>query len=182
MSIVITGNPGVGKHTIVNKIRGSVGFPVLDLNQFAKQHNLFEKTSDGIEVDTEKLRKLVSQEITTPHIIVGHLAPYSISDIPIKIIIILRRHPKELFMVYQNRNYSEKKTRENLGSEVLGIIVNDTLHRFNTQKIVQIEVTESESDTAKMVLDAINGKQVSREIDWLGTLDDVELRKYFSYD
>ena len=41
MSIVITGNPGVGKHTITKKISEILNFPVVDINIVAKDSGLF---------------------------------------------------------------------------------------------------------------------------------------------
>ena len=37
MSIVITGNPGVGKHTITKKISQKLNFPIIDINILAKE-------------------------------------------------------------------------------------------------------------------------------------------------
>lgn len=183
MSIVITGNPGVGKHTIADKIKDVIGIPVLDINEFAKESGLLEKKEDTSDVDVEELEKKLHEKITTPHIIVGHLAPYSVSGIAIKVVILLRRNPKELASVYKQRGYDEKKTKDNLGSEVLGIIANDTMNNMKGQKIIQVDVSgKGISDVAEIVLDAVNGKQESQQIDWLGTLKDSELKSYFSYD
>jgi len=183
MSIVITGNPGVGKHTIADKIKDVIGIPILDINEFAKECGLLEKKEDAHDVDVEKLAKKILEKITTPHIIVGHLAPYSVSDIPIKAVILLRRNPKELASVYKQRGYDEKKTKDNLGSEILGIIANDTMNNMKNQKIIQIDVSGKDvSYVVQIVLDAVNGKQESQQIDWLGSLKDSELKDYFSYD
>ncbi|MDX1596785.1 MAG: AAA family ATPase [Nitrosopumilaceae archaeon] len=183
MSIVITGNPGVGKHTVVNNIKDIIKLPVLDLNKFAKESGLFEKISDGYEVDTDKLAQILQKEITVPHIIVGHLAPYSISKIPIKIIIILRRHPKELATVYHQRKYSEKKVKDNLGSEILGIIVNDIINNQKDEKIIQIDVTaKNQQQVTEAVLEAIKNEKTTTQIDWLSIMSDKELKEYFSYD
>lgn len=183
MSIVITGNPGTGKHTIAEKIKDIVNLPLLDINEFAKEYGLLEKKGDANDVDTEKLAKKLQEKITTPYIIVGHLAPYSISNIPINVVILLRRSPKELAAVYKQRGYNEKKTKDNLGSEVLGIIANDTMNNMKGQKIIQVDVSGKDiSDVVEIVLDAVNGKQESQQIDWLGAIKDSELKSYFSYD
>lgn len=183
MSIVITGNPGTGKHTISDKIKDIVNLPVLDINEFASECELLERKEDTSDVDTEKLTKKLQEKITLPHIIVGHLAPYSVSEIPIKVVILLRRNPKELASVYKQRGYNEKKTKDNLGSEILGIIANDTMNNMKGQKIIQVDVSGKDiSKVAKIVLDAVNGKQESQQIDWLGTIKDSELKNYFSYD
>ncbi len=43
MSIVITGNPGTGKHTISSRLAKDLGYTILDLNQIAIKYGIFEK-------------------------------------------------------------------------------------------------------------------------------------------
>ena len=43
MSIVITGNPGVGKHTITQLIADKMKLSIIDINKIAKDSELFEK-------------------------------------------------------------------------------------------------------------------------------------------
>ena len=62
MSIVITGNPGVGKHTITEKIAEKLELPILDINSIAKDAGLFEKNKDTYDVDIEKLEKILEQK------------------------------------------------------------------------------------------------------------------------
>ena len=41
MVLVITGSPGVGKHTIANEVLHSNGYEMLDINQIAKEKTHF---------------------------------------------------------------------------------------------------------------------------------------------
>ena len=59
MSIVITGNPGVGKHTITKKISEILNFPIIDINVIAKDSGLFEKNENTNDVDTQMLGKIL---------------------------------------------------------------------------------------------------------------------------
>ena len=47
MSIVVTGNPGVGKHTIAKEIAKNLEFNIIDINQIAKDTDLFEENQDA---------------------------------------------------------------------------------------------------------------------------------------
>ena len=141
MSIVITGNPGVGKHTITKKISEILNFPVVDINIVAKDSGLFEKNENTNDVDTQKLTKILREIKLNEKIIVGHLAPYVLEKNQVEIIIILRRNPYDLESVYNERNYSEIKIKENTGSEVLGIIMHDTIEKFE-EKAFQINISE----------------------------------------
>jgi len=60
MSIVITGNPGVGKHTIAKEIVETLELNILDINKIAKDEGLFEKNHDTNDIDTKKLEKVFS--------------------------------------------------------------------------------------------------------------------------
>ncbi len=100
MSIVITGNPGVGKHTITQKIAEKLELSIIDINSIAKDAGLFEKNEDTIDVDTSKLEKILEQKISDKNVIVGHLAPYVFNKNKVKIMIVLRRNPYDLISVY----------------------------------------------------------------------------------
>ena len=53
MNLIITGNPGVGKHTIGNLLHEQdKSFEILDISKFAIEKNLGEQVEDGIEIDT----------------------------------------------------------------------------------------------------------------------------------
>ena len=140
MSIVITGNPGVGKHTITQEIAEKLGLVIIDINNVAKDAGLFEKNEDTNDVDTAKLKKILEQRISEKNVIVGHLAPYVLDKNKVKIMIILRRNPYDLISVYKERKYTDEKSRENTGSEVLGIIAHDTISKFQ-EKAFQINTS-----------------------------------------
>ncbi|MFB5622461.1 MAG: AAA family ATPase [Nitrosarchaeum sp.] len=54
MSIVITGNPGVGKHTVANEISKRLGLSIIDINSIARDAELFEKNDNTNDVDVLK--------------------------------------------------------------------------------------------------------------------------------
>ena len=167
MSIVITGNPGVGKHTITKKIVERLGLSIVDINKIAKDEGLFEKNQDTNDVDTEKLKKIIGQKISEKDVIVGHLAPYVLNKKNIKIMIVLRRDPYELISVYKERGYSDEKTKENAGSEVLGIIANDAKSRFQ-EKVFQINISDkSIQEGVEKVVTLISSNEGNDEVDWL---------------
>ena len=182
MSIVITGNPGVGKHTITKKISEILNFPIIDINIVAKDLELFEKNENTNDVDTQNLAKILQERKLNEKIIVGHLAPYVLEKNQIKIIIILRRNPYELESVYKERNYSEIKIKENTGSEILGIIAHDTIEKFE-EKTFQVDVSETSIEkVVKKVLQVISKKEVNEEVDWLNLVtENNDLGKFFTH-
>jgi len=182
MSIVITGNPGVGKHTITKKISEILNFPVVDINIVAKDSGLFEKNENTNDVDTQKLTKILREIKLNEKIIVGHLAPYVLEKNQVEIIIILRRNPYDLESVYNERNYSEIKIKENTGSEVLGIIMHDTIEKFE-EKAFQINISERNiQQVVEKVLEIISKKEGNEEVDWLDLVTkNNDLEKFFAH-
>ena len=182
MSIVITGNPGVGKHTVVKEISKHMKLPISDINSIARDAGLFEKNDDTNDVNISDLKKIIKEKISTPSLIVGHLAPYVLSPNQIKKMIVLRRDPYDLISVYKKREYTEEKNRENTGSEILGIIAHDAINQFGT-KVFQVDVTgKSIMEVTEKVLGIINGEEINDEVDWLDLVTKRnDLKKFFTY-
>ncbi len=182
MSIVITGNPGVGKHTIAKEISKHLKLSINDINGIARDAELFEKNEDTNDVDISELEKIIKEKISSPSLIVGHLAPYVLSSVKVKIVIVLRRNPYDLIEVYKKREYTEEKTRENTGSEILGVIAHDAINQFGA-KVFQVDVTgKSISEVTEKILDIINRRGVSEEVDWLDLVTKRnDLKKFFAY-
>ena len=141
MSIVITGTPGVGKHTIGKELSQKLELEIVDINEIAKNSELFEQNDESNDVDTEKLQEILREKISGRHIIIGHLAPYVLDNEKINIVIILKRSPYDLIQVYEERGYSDKKSKENASSEILGVITYDAINQFQ-DKVIQINVTD----------------------------------------
>jgi adenylate kinase len=117
MSYVITGNPGVGKHTITKEIGKLLQLPIIDINNLAQEFGLFEKNKETNDVDVAKLEKIIKDTILHPVLFVGHLAPYVLASDKIKKVIVLRKNPYDLIPIYKQREYSKEKIKDNLGSE-----------------------------------------------------------------
>jgi len=181
MSIVITGNPGVGKHTISEKIAQKLELSIIDINKIAKDSGLFEENQKVNEIDTEKLKKILAQKISRKSLIVGHLAPYVLEKNQVKMMIILRRNPYELIEVYKNRKYSEEKIKENAGSEILGIIAYDAISKFE-ENSVQMDITgKTIQEGEEKVMRLISNNEVNEEIDWLDLVTkNNDLKKFFA--
>ena len=180
MSIVITGNPGVGKHTITKQIAKNLKLNIIDINQIAKDEKLFEKNEYTNDVDTTKLKKILKGRISEKNVIVGHLAPYVLDKNKVKVIIVLRRNPYDLISIYKKRKYTDKKIIENTGSEVLGIIVYDVINKFQ-EKTFQINATKkSIQETVDKVMKIILENEGNEEVDWLRLVtENNDLKKFF---
>lgn len=186
--IIITGTPGVGKHTAAKTLAKMANdkHVIIDVNKSARKAGLYQHGRDIINVDTEKLAHAIKQDVKNPagYIVVGHLAPYVIK--PSKDVVfaaVLRRNPYELLKVYKERGYSHAKSRENAGAEVLGVIAHDVF-ASSYAKTGQFDTTNSSADqVAKSMLDAICGKKMPwSPIDWLHDKDSSRMLEDFFPD
>ncbi len=183
MSLVITGNPGVGKHTIAKSVSKILKQKILDINKIALDSGLYEKNDESNDVDVKKLENILKNKLKKNSIVVGHLAPYVLTKKQVTLTIILRKNPYKLIPIYKKRKYSTKKIAENIGSEILGIIAYDAIKKFGKNKCYQIDTSSKTiSKTSKDVTNAINGKFEGDAVDWLTLISNKnDLKKFFSY-
>ena len=184
VNLVITGNPGVGKHTIANLFtKQNSSYQVFDINKFAIEKGLGEQTDDGIEVDTKKLKNEIQKLNLEKSLIVGHLAPYVLDESNIEYVIILRKNPYELIKIYEKRKYQNQKIKENAGSEVLGVIANDSITSFGKEKSFEVDATDKTPEVIlKRIQDIMNNQESGDIVDWLKLIEEKnEMNKFFDY-
>lgn len=209
MMIIITGNPGVGKHTSARLVAERLGASILDINRIAidnKDEVVASETGKGLDVDPKKLGRLVSQQLRREKgsvVIVGHLAPYVFKrqsrgsasskssnkkmTAMIGMVAVLRRSPYDLAVTLQKRGYSEQKAKENVASEVLGVTLYDALEVFGRRKVAEFDTTgRTPEQTADEIILALLGKTKKRRagsVDWLSLVSERgDIEKFFDYD
>ena len=95
MNLIITGNPGVGKHTIADEMMKTGDYDLFDINKIAFESKNIEKDESSVEVDVENLKNHLKNKLSKKSLIVGHLAPYVVnkSDIDLVIVCLLYTSP-----------------------------------------------------------------------------------------
>jgi adenylate kinase len=186
LKLVITGNPGVGKHTSAKIIAEKMGAEIIDINSVAIDNNVIaKKTKSGLEVDVKKLGRLLTKILKTRKnlIIIGHLAPYVLRPDGISMVAVLRRSPYELEKTLGNRKYSNDKIKENLASEILGVVFYDSLKTFSRRKVVELDTTgKTPAQTAGEIMLALRKKPRSAWIDWLAMVSEKgDMKRFFEY-
>lgn len=183
LMIIITGNPGTGKHTIAKLVSQKAGLGIVDINTVAIDKRLYKKNRGTLDVDTARLKKAIDMMASKDSILVGHLAPYVISPKNVQAAIVLRKSPYRLGTVYKKRGYTNKKALENMGSEILGITYNDAVQEFGKKKTFQVDTSSrSISLTVKKVESIFKGASKGDSIDWLPlVLKKGDMQKFFPY-
>lgn len=189
MKIVLSGTPGVGKHTIATTLSSLFDkVTIVDINKIILSEDLLIPSQRGNhDVDIQKsldfLTLLLSKKEYQDSIIVGHLAPYVIDPLLVDLAVILRRSPYELRKIYEDRAYSQTKISDNIVAEILGIISYDALKNFEFSKLSELEIATSvlpSLSAQKIVNMYMDKKQRSfGNIDWLPLVqNDPDMLKF----
>ncbi|MGB6672944.1 MAG: AAA family ATPase, partial [Candidatus Nitrosopolaris sp.] len=158
--VVITGNPGVGKHTCAKFVSEKLGkAKLIDINRVILSNNavtLPTSAMNGIgEIDVKKTEKLILEEIkkTKDVVIVGHLAPYVLRTTGIDLVAVLRRSPYQLAEIFRQRKYTPMKMKENIAAEILGITLYDSVETFGKERVAELDTTgKTPQDIAKDIV------------------------------
>jgi adenylate kinase len=188
--LVITGNPGVGKHTTALELKKILkDIEVIDINDLAVRHQAFfqRQGSSNMEIDSRKIAAVIKSKIRqSPRtIIVGHLAPYVLMNKWIDLAIVLRRSPYAILSTLETRNYAAEKVRENVASEILGIILYDSIECFGRDKIAEYDTTQTTAvQISREIISLLRGKTDRKVgvIDWLALISERgDVRRFLEY-
>jgi adenylate kinase len=190
--VVITGNPGVGKHTCAKFVSEKLGkAKLIDINRVILSNNavtLPTNAMNGIgEIDVKKTEKLILEEIkkTKDVVIVGHLAPYVLRTTGIDLVAVLRRSPYQLAKIFRQRKYTPMKMKENIAAEILGITLYDSVETFGKERVAELDTTgKTPQDIAKDIVSKLQKKSRKQIgiIDWLSLVyEKGDAQKFLEY-
>ena len=174
--LVITGNPGVGKHTTAFELKKILDLVLIDINDLAVQHHAFLQTPN-LEIDSRRIAAIIESKLGESQrtVIVGHLAPYVLKKEWIDLTIVLRRSPYAILSTLESRNYSVEKIRENVASEILGVILYDSVQCFGKEKIAELDTTQTTStEICEKIISLIKGNTGRKigVVDWLSLVNE----------
>ena len=171
--LVLTGNPGVGKHTTASEImKQNAMYEIIDINNLAIELGLTEKAKETLEVYVAELKIKMKQKVSKNSLIVGHLAPYVLDESDVDVAIVLRKNPMDLIKVFKDRRYSKEKIKSNTAAEFIGVTLNDSITSFGEEKTFQIDTTNKTPEQVTSIIDKIvNGKNKGDVVDWFHLVD-----------
>lgn len=177
--VVITGTPGVGKHSTATFLtKRLIGSSIIDINKVALRHDVFLKNINGQrtdEVNLKKLSKLIEMELQLydRSIIIGHLAPYVVNPKEITLAAVLRRSPYHLSRTLEHRGYAISKVNDNVMSEILDVSFYDTLRVFGAAKTTEIDTSSMALFEVADIIESTLFRKCDRKIgttDWLSLI------------
>lgn len=142
MIIALTGTPGTGKTTIASILRKH-DVLVISLKTLAEQHNFIESYDEMREsniLDLDAIDRYLEKTIKKDQIVVveSHLAHLLRR---VDTVIVLRCHPKTLRKRLKQRNWPWKKVCENLESEILDVILCESIDEHGKQLVKEIDTS-----------------------------------------
>ena len=185
--LVITGNPGTGKHTSAHMVAEKLQAEIIDINKVALENDaILSKTDRGADVDVKKLARILSSMLKkkSSFVVVGHLAPYVIKTTGIDMVAVLRRSPTKLESTLAERKYSREKINENVSAEILGVLLYDAIKAFGKRKIAEFDTTNrTPVETSDQIIATLQKKSPKKVgiVDWLAILSEDEVQKFFAY-
>lgn len=184
--LVITGSPGVGKHSIARIIAKKLGLKLIDINSIALKNNaVISKDKSGYVVDIKKLSSILRKEIKKDCLVVGHLAPYVLKARNTSLVAVIRRSPYELKKVYAKRGYDREKIMDNVSSEVIGICLYDSIKRFGEGRVAEFDSTGKKPEKLTGEIISVINRELEGsvgKVDWLSLIvKNNDLQRFFEY-
>ncbi len=162
-TVSISGTPGTGKTDVSKALVEKTGYELLDVNEVVKNSEEIEFVKDEerntLSVDIGSMRKVLEEKVVDKTVLEGHLSHHHGSDM----IIVLRCSPEELEERLKSRDWSEKKIRENVESEVIDVILQEAVN-MHGDKVIEVDTTGKNSEeVAQEIQEILEGKKELEE-------------------
>jgi len=178
--ILVTGTPGVGKTSISRLLASKLDAVHINLAELVEGERLIsgvDKARGTLIADTHRVSKRVQEIIKSSEcdvVVDGHFAVDVVPTKAVHKVFVLRRDPRKLKGVMENRGYKESKLWENLAAEILDVCLWDAVSACGSDKVCEIDVSGKRiREVVKEMILMLEGKKKCRMgiVDWLGKLE-----------
>ncbi len=163
--MALTGTPGTGK-SAVGRALSRGGFNVISLNEEAARAGLMgarDRRRGSFEVDVGALDRAVRARAAglskrDPVILEGHLAHLLTVDRAV----VLRCPPALLARRLRRRGWAERKVRENVCAEAVGVIVTEAVSRLGRACVFELSTAGAAPSRGAFAVERIAGGDGAR--------------------
>jgi adenylate kinase len=178
--ILVTGTPCVGKTTVAKALAAKLSAEYINLTDFAKTHNLItgqDLERDTLIIDEEKMRQTLAHAIgasENQNVVVDshYAAAVAPADNHVQVFV-LRRHPRELKALMEQRGYSGQKLWENLQAEIIDVVLGEAVEA-HAGRVCELDATGKPVEVVVgEILDVLEKRKncFVGTVDWIGTLE-----------
>ena len=151
MRVAVTGTPGVGKTTAVERVDADL--PVVHLNDAVREAGLTagrDEERDTLVVDEAAVADWLDANAAEA-LVESHLA----HRFPADRVIVLRCHPEELSRRLRERGEPAATVAENAESEALDLILSEAVDRHGRDRVYEIDATERTPEAVAREIEAV---------------------------
>jgi adenylate kinase len=146
--VVVTGTPGTGKTTAVERVE--TGLAVVHLNEWIAERGLYAGYDDERDtrvVDLDAVRR----QFPGGGLVESHLAHH----LPAGRVVVLRCHPSTLCERLIDRGEPSATAEENAESEALDLILGEAVDRHGPDVVHEVETTDRDPDATASEIEAV---------------------------
>jgi adenylate kinase len=189
-AIIVTGTPGTGKTTFAKKLAKEIGADYVALTEFVSERKLytgFDRERDSRVVNLARVHASLNRlllQTRRPTIVDTHIPEGIIPKDLVKLVFVLRCHPRILEGRLSRKKWRQIKVRENVLAEMLDVCLINAVKWFGLSRVVELDTSHISVSkcvaTANRIL--IQPAQRRVKIDWIATLDkEHSLARYLEW-
>ncbi|RWR98579.1 adenylate kinase isoenzyme 6-like protein [Dinothrombium tinctorium] len=155
-NFLVTGTPATGKSTLCDRIRKSCPqFTAINIGDFAKQHQLYDGYDEEFEchvIDEESLIDKLRPTLENKNgaIVIDYHGCDLFPSEWFNAVFVLRTSNTLLYDRLLQRNYSEKKLKNNVECEIFQTILDEANEAFDSDAVFELQ-NDTEQDLEKNV-------------------------------
>ena len=150
MRVAVTGTPGTGKTTAVE--RADVDLEVVHLNDLVREEGLAtgeDPERGSLVADLEAVRERLDGRGDL--LVESHLAHHLAADR----VAVLRCHPGQLRERLLERGEDEAKARENAEAEALDVVLSEAVDAHGLERVYEVDTTDRDPDAVAAAVEAV---------------------------
>jgi adenylate kinase len=185
--VLITGTPGTGKTVIAKQLSGKIHARYIPLTRYVTRKALYSAV-DPVRrtkiVDLSRVRRSLENDLAGMKgwiVVDTHISEGAVPKRMVKLVIVLRCHPKILETRLRKKRWTAEKRRENVLAEILDSCLVGAVGYYGAKKVVQMDTsTKTVRKCGSLAERALMGNRSSgTKRDWLRTLQKERLLDRF---